>query len=59
MSGQMIFFAMGFSGGCVGVGCHIVEFCGSVMRTLGHDVLLVGSMQTRRQSPRNNLSMFA
>jgi hypothetical protein len=55
----MIFFAMGFSGGGVGVGCHIVEFSGSVMRTLGHDLLLAGSMRTRGQSPRNNLSISA
>jgi hypothetical protein len=55
VSGQMVCFAMGFSGGCVRVGCQVVEFCGSFVRALGHDVLLPGSMQTGRQSRRKDL----
>jgi hypothetical protein len=56
VSGQMVCFAMGFSGGCVGVSCQVVEFRGSFVRALGHDVLLAGSMQTGRQSRRKDLS---
>jgi hypothetical protein len=52
VSGQTICFAMGFSGGGVGVSCQIMEFRGPVVRALGHDVLLAGSMQTGRQSRR-------
>jgi hypothetical protein len=40
VSGQMIPFAMGGSGAGVGVGCHVVKFRGSIVRTLGHDDLL-------------------
>jgi hypothetical protein len=42
----MIFFAVGGGSGKVGVGCHVVQFCGSIVRALGHDVLLASSMQT-------------
>jgi hypothetical protein len=55
VSGQMVCFAMGFSGGCVGVSGQIMEFRGSVVRGLGHDALLAGSMQTGRQSRRKDL----
>jgi hypothetical protein len=46
--GQMITFAVGFSGGGMGVGCQVVKLRGSIVCTLGHDVLLDGSMQTGR-----------
>lgn len=46
--GEMIGFAVGFGGDGVGVGCQVVEFRGSGMRALGHDVLLGRSMQTGR-----------
>jgi hypothetical protein len=36
----MITFAVGFSGGGVGVGCQVVKFRGSIVGALGHDVLL-------------------
>jgi hypothetical protein len=44
----MIRFAVGDSSGGVGVGCQIVKFRGSIVRTLGHGVLLACSMQTIR-----------
>jgi hypothetical protein len=44
----MIRFAVGGSSGGVGVGCQVVKFRGSIVRTLGHGVLLVCSMQTIR-----------
>jgi len=59
VSGQMIGFAMGFSGGGVGVGCQVVKFRSSIVRTLGHDVLLAGSMQKDRQRRRKVFSMPA
>jgi len=48
VSGRMICFAVGFSGDGVGVGCQVVKFRGSIVCALGHDVLLVGSMQNDR-----------
>ena len=48
MSGKMICFAVGFSGGGVGVGCQVVKFRGSIVCALRHDVLLAGSMQSGR-----------
>jgi hypothetical protein len=48
MSGQMICLAVGFSSGGVGMGCQVVKFRGSIMRTLGHGVLLPCSMQINR-----------
>ena len=36
----MISFAMGGGGGGVGVGRKVVEFCGSIVCALWHDVLL-------------------
>jgi hypothetical protein len=44
----MICFAVGDSCGGVGVGCQIVKFCGLIVRTLRHNVLLPYSMQTVR-----------
>jgi hypothetical protein len=44
----MIRFAVGGSSGGVGVGCQIVKFRGSIVRTLGHGLLLTCSMQTIR-----------
>jgi hypothetical protein len=38
---EMVAFAMGCCGGLVGVGGKIVELCNSIVRALGHDVLLV------------------
>jgi hypothetical protein len=55
VSGQMIRFAMGFSGGGVGMGCQGVEFSGSIVRALGHDVLLACWMQGGRPSDRKDL----
>jgi hypothetical protein len=52
VSGKMICFAVGFSGG-VGVGCQVVKLRASIVCALGHDVLLAGSMQTGRQSSWN------
>jgi hypothetical protein len=46
VSGLMISFAVGGGGGKVGVGCQVVEFCSSIVRALGHGVLLACSMQT-------------
>src|ERR1035437_801425 len=42
----MISFAVGGGSGKVGVGCQVVEFCSSIVRALGHGVLLACSMQT-------------
>jgi len=42
----MIRFAVGGSSGSVGVGCQIVKFRGSIVRTLRHGILLACSMQT-------------
>jgi hypothetical protein len=47
----MIGFAVGFSGDGVGVGCQVVEFRGSGVRALGHDVLLTGLMQANSSRP--------
>ena len=57
VSGEMICFPMGFSGCGVGVGCLVVKFRGSIVRTLGHDVLLACSIQTGRRNPRKDLPM--
>jgi hypothetical protein len=54
---QMIFFAVGFSGGGVGVGRLVVKFRGAGVRALGHDFLLFGLMLAGRQSYRNNFSL--
>lgn len=44
--GQMIAFAVR-GGGCgVGVRCQVVKFGDSIVRALGHVVLLLASMQT-------------
>jgi hypothetical protein len=48
VSSQVIGFAVGGSGLGVGVGCQVVDFRGSIVRTLGHGVLLGCSMQTIR-----------
>jgi hypothetical protein len=47
VSGEMISFAVGDSGGSVGMGCQVVQFRGSIVRTLGHCVLLACSMHAR------------
>jgi len=39
----------------VGVGCQIVKFCASIMRTLRHCVLLRYSMQTVRPGATTKL----
>ena len=36
----MISFAVGYGSGVVGVGCQVVQFCDSIVRALGHAVLL-------------------
>jgi hypothetical protein len=41
VSGQMISFAMGYGGGFMGVGRKVVQFCGLIVSTLWHDVLLI------------------
>jgi hypothetical protein len=46
VSGQVIPFAVGNSGSSVGMGCQVMEFCGSIMGALGHGVLLACLMQT-------------
>jgi hypothetical protein len=51
---SMICFAMGDCGGGVGVGCQIVMFCGRIVRTLRHGVLLVSLMQTVKQGSTFN-----
>jgi hypothetical protein len=48
MTGSMICLAVGGSCDGVGVRCQIVKFCGSIVRTLRHGVLLPYSMQTVR-----------
>jgi hypothetical protein len=48
---QMIGFAVGFSGGAMGVGCQVVEFRSSAMCALGHDVLLARWMQPSSSRP--------
>ena len=40
VGGLMICFAVGDCSDGVGVRCHIVKFCGSIVRTLGHGVSL-------------------
>ena len=39
--GEMVCLAVGGSGGGVSVGCQVVEFRGSIVRALGHGVLLL------------------
>jgi hypothetical protein len=41
VSSYMISFSESSGGGSVGVSCKVVEFCGSIMRTLWHGVLLI------------------
>jgi hypothetical protein len=48
VSCSMICFAMGYSCDGMGVGCQIVKFCGLIVRTLRHGLLLACSMQTVR-----------
>jgi len=36
----MISFAVGHGRGIVGVSCEVMEFCDSIVRALGHSVLL-------------------
>ena len=55
VSGSMICFAVGDSCDGVGVGCQIVKFCGLIVRTLRHSVLLSYSMQTVRPGSTKNL----
>jgi hypothetical protein len=44
VSGQMISFAMGRGSGGVGVGRKVMQFCGLIVSTLWHGVLLVTQM---------------
>lgn len=46
VSSQMIRFRVSGGSGCVSVFCKVVQFCGSIVRTLRHSVLLTCSMQT-------------
>ena len=55
VSGSMICFAVGDCCDGVGVGCQIVKFCGLIVRTLRHSVLLSYSMQTVRPGSTKNL----
>ena len=48
---QMIGFSVGLSGGGVGVGCQVMEFSSSIVRALGHDLLLTGWMQANGSRP--------
>jgi hypothetical protein len=48
---QVIGFAVGFSGDGMRVGCKVVEFRGSVVVALGHDVLLASLMQANSSRP--------
>jgi hypothetical protein len=52
--GSMICFAMGDCCDVVRVRCKIVKFCGLIVRTLRHGVLLACSMQTVRQGSTFN-----
>jgi hypothetical protein len=54
VSGSMICFAMGDCCDGVSVGCKIVKFCGLIVRTLRHCVLLACSMQTVRRGSTFN-----
>jgi hypothetical protein len=36
VSGEVVSFAVGGSGGLMSVGCQVVEFGGSIVRALGH-----------------------
>lgn len=36
----MVTFPVGGGGGGMGMGCNVMEFCGSIVRALGHGVLL-------------------
>jgi hypothetical protein len=47
---------VGGSSGSMGMLCKVVEFSGSIMRALGHRLLLACSMQTNRPgSPKKSL----
>ena len=46
VSGQVICLAVGSSGSRVRVGCQVVQFSCSVVRALGHSVLLACSMRS-------------
>lgn len=63
VSGQMISFAVGYGSGGVGVGRKIVEFCDSIVRALGHGVLLgLQTLNHGRGSPcarETKISRFA
>ena len=41
VSGQMISFAMGGGSGGMGVSCQVVKLCGSIVRALWHEILLL------------------
>src|ERR1035437_6617360 len=49
VSSQMIRFRVSGGSGCVRVFSKVVQFCGSIVRTLRHGVLLTCSMQTSRE----------
>jgi hypothetical protein len=51
VSGEMIRFAVSDGGGSVGMLRQVVKFRGSIVRTLGHRVLLSYSMQTKQSWP--------
>jgi hypothetical protein len=56
VSGQMICFEVGGGSGSMGMGCQVVKFRGSVVRTLGHGILLGCSMQGSRAKSGENLA---
>jgi hypothetical protein len=45
MSRQIISLTMGCSRRTVGMGCEVVQFCCSIMCTLGHHILLMERVQ--------------
>ena len=51
---SMICFAVGDCCNSVSVGCKIVKFCGRIVRTLRHGVLLIHLMQTVLQGSTFN-----
>jgi hypothetical protein len=55
VSGSMICFAVCDRCDGVGVGCQIVKFCGSIVRTLRHSVPLTCMMQTVRPGATKKL----
>jgi hypothetical protein len=50
VGGQVISLCVSGSGGGVSVLCQVVQLCRSIMRTLGHRILLTCSMQTIGES---------